>query len=366
LPGDTTFLTPVICPGDSIFINGQFYSEQFASGVDTFTSTNGCDSLVFVDLSFYADPEVQAIDTVLCAGEELRLFGQVFNEATPSGEVEVQGQNGCDSLQIAVNLSFSEPAAEVLANSPDCVGLTGSIELNGISGGVGPYTYDLEGLESGQVGGGSLLLEDILPGSYTLTLVDAIGCEGGASITIQEGLEPVVDLGADINTALGENIVLNPFINFSYDTLIWQPAEAVDCESCPMPEVIAAESINIQLTAVSEEGCVAEDDISILVDRRSSVYAPNIFSPNGDGRNDYFTLFAGPGQVANIRRLAIFDRWGNQVFEGVNLSPNVEAQGWDGTYRGEAMDPAVFVFFAEVELAGGRVELVEGEVTLLR
>jgi len=44
----------------------------------------------------------------------------------------------------------------------------------------------------------------------------------------------------------------------------------------------------------------------------------------------------------------------------------VEPQGWDGRYKGELMDPAVFVFFAEVELAGGRVELVEGEVTLLR
>jgi len=366
LPSDTTFLTPIICPGDSILINGQYYSEQLVSGVDTFASANGCDSLVFIDLSFYADPELQSIDTVLCAGEELRLFGQVFDESTPGGSVELQGQNGCDSLQILVNLSFSEPSVDVLANDPDCVGLAGSIELNGISGGLGPYTYELGSLESGQVEGGTLLLDNILPGNYTLTLMDSIGCEGGASITIQEGLEPVVNLGADIDTILGAAIVLNPFFNFDPDTLIWQPAEAVDCDTCLMPTVIATESVNIQLTAISEEGCVAEDAIMILLNKERRVYIPNIFSPNDDGRNDFFTIFGDPDQIVSVQEFSIYDRWGNQVFRNEGFPPNVESEGWDGTFRGEPMDSAVFVYYARLEFTDGEEVLFKGDVTLLR
>jgi gliding motility-associated-like protein len=147
---------------------------------------------------------------------------------------------------------------------------------------------------------------------------------------------------------------------------VWTPAEAVSCVGCLNPSVTATENITISLLAFDLQGCEAEDDIRILVDRRSSVYTPTVFSPNDDGRNDYFTIYADDNIAANIRRLSIFDRWGNQVFEGTNLAPNAETQGWDGRYRGEPMDPAVFVFFAEVELTGGRVELIEGEVTLLR
>jgi len=183
---------------------------------------------------------------------------------------------------------------------------------------------------------------------------------------VAEGPTPVVELGADLTAVLGDSIFLNPSINFAYDSLVWSPSEAVSCDGCLNPAVTATESVTISLLAYDLQGCEAEDDIRILVDRRSSVYAPNIFSPNDDGRNDYFTLFADLDQVANIRRLAIFDRWGNQVFEGTNLTPNVEPQGWDGRYKSELMDPAVFLFFAEVELADGSVELIEGEVTLLR
>jgi gliding motility-associated-like protein len=362
----STTLNPVICPGDSVLINGVYYSAELSSGVDTFASVNGCDSLVFISLGFFASPQLQTLDTVLCAGEELRLLGQVFDEITPGGTLGIAGQNGCDSVLLEVTVSFSEPSLEILANSPDCIGLGGTIELNNIGGGIGPYNYDLEGVESGLVAGSSLLLEDILPGNYTLTLSDSIGCEGGASITIQEGIQPAVDLGADIDTILGAQIILNPVINFDYDTLIWQPAEAVDCEGCPSPLVIATESLNIQLTAISEEGCVAEDVIQLLLNRQRNVYIPNVFSPNGDGRNDFFTIFADPDQVLRVESFEIYDRWGNQVFLNEDFRPNEELDGWDGTFRGEPMDSAVFVYYARLEFTDGEIELFKGDITLLR
>jgi hypothetical protein len=40
--------------------------------------------------------------------------------------------------------------------------------------------------------------------------------------------------------------------------------------------------------------------------------------------------------------------------------------GWDGYFKGEAMDPAVFVWYAEVEFIDGSSQLLKGGVTLVK
>ena len=45
---------------------------------------------------------------------------------------------------------------------------------------------------------------------------------------------------------------------------------------------------------------------------------------------------------------------------------NDEQSGWDGTFKGKPMNPAVFAWFAEVEFIDDAVLLFEGDVTLLR
>ena len=54
------------------------------------------------------------------------------------------------------------------------------------------------------------------------------------------------------------------------------------------------------------------------------------------------------------------------MFEGHNFFPNDPSQGWDGTLRDEPLNPAVFVYWAEVELLDGRTVIVKGDVTLMR
>ena len=100
---------------------------------------------------------------------------------------------------------------------------------------------------------------------------------------------------------------------------------------------------------------------------RDSVYAPNAIAfdaTNPD--NGYFTLYSRPGALAQIRSLRIFDRWGELVFERLNFAPNEFAQGWDGTIKGNKPVPGVFVWYAEVEFADGVVELLKGDVTVVR
>jgi hypothetical protein len=49
-----------------------------------------------------------------------------------------------------------------------------------------------------------------------------------------------------------------------------------------------------------------------------------------------------------------------------DFQPNDPTLGWNGTFRGDDMNPGVFVWYMEVEFIDGVVELYKGDVTLLR
>ena len=50
-----------------------------------------------------------------------------------------------------------------------------------------------------------------------------------------------------------------------------------------------------------------------------NLYSPNVFSPNFDGINDSFTILSETGLIKEVE-LIIFDRWGGQIYKGVEWS----------------------------------------------
>ena len=82
------------------------------------------------------------------------------------------------------------------------------------------------------------------------------------------------------------------------------------------------------------------------------------FNTNEDGNNDVFYV-RGNG----IKKLlfVVYDRWGEKVFESTNLH-----EGWDGTFRGIKMKPALFMYYVKAEFESGRKEVLKGDVTLIR
>jgi len=119
------------------------------------------------------------------------------------------------------------------------------------------------------------------------------------------------------------------------------------------------------LQTTNEAGCTAVDLLQIDVRKTRPLYAPTAFSPNGDATNDLWTLF-GPEVIEKINFIRIFDRWGNQVWEGKDLTPNDISQGWDGNFRGRPMDPGVFAWVAEVLYIDGEALTVTGDINLIK
>ena len=92
--------------------------------------------------------------------------------------------------------------------------------------------------------------------------------------------------------------------------------------------------------------------------KESNIFIPNAFSPNNDGKND--VLFVRGNYITKLY-FAVYDRWGQKVFETKDMS-----KGWDGTFKGKRIDPAVFGYYLEGECEGGDKFFKKGNVTLLR
>lgn len=121
------------------------------------------------------------------------------------------------------------------------------------------------------------------------------------------------------------------------------------------------------MTVTDANGCITTDFIVITIDNfnETGVFIPNAFSPNGDGINDELMVFAD-NKIQQINVMKVFNRWGEEVFSMENFPANQAQFGWDGYFRTEKLNNAVFVYYVEVEYTTGRVEIFKGDVTLIR
>ena len=60
-------------------------------------------------------------------------------------------------------------------------------------------------------------------------------------------------------------------------------------------------------------------------------------------------------------KFMIFDRWGERVFETTDIN-----KGWDGVYKGKAMNLSVFVYIVSGKFKNGDLIEKKGNFTLLR
>ncbi|HSY76777.1 MAG TPA: gliding motility-associated C-terminal domain-containing protein, partial [Bacteroidia bacterium] len=85
----------------------------------------------------------------------------------------------------------------------------------------------------------------------------------------------------------------------------------------------------------------------------------NAFSPNGDGKNDFFQpYFIDP---PNTYYIHIYNRWGQMVFESNSVTP-----GWDGNLKGKAQPVGTFIYYLEYSYTGQPVQKMHGAFELLR
>lgn len=274
-------------------------------------------------------------------------------------------RNACTNSDSILVQALSNPILGTGLNiqPPACAGGDmGRIEVDSIVGGTGPFVFSL----NGNTFGAASQFNDLFPGTYELAIEDANGCTWSESVIVPEQADITVDLGPDLEILFGEEVLLEAITNAAdVAEVIWTPALG-DTLPDPLQQlIIPTFSTKYAVTVVDAQGCTASDEIIILVLERKRYFAPTVFYPNGNGVNDTYTLYAG-NDVREIRTFQIFDRWGNMVFDREKFQPNDPNLGWDGNFNGQPMNAAVYVFYAEIEYIDGRVERVQGDLTLIR
>lgn len=112
--------------------------------------------------------------------------------------------------------------------------------------------------------------------------------------------------------------------------------------SIPTPTVMPDDSTTYQVTITDINGCVTEDEVTVLVANNpvETILAVNLITPNEDGLND--VLDFGPIQKYGTNSLKVYNRWGNLVYQKLNYQSDEER--FDGTYKGEPL-PAANYFY---------------------
>jgi gliding motility-associated-like protein len=112
----------------------------------------------------------------------------------------------------------------------------------------------------------------------------------------------------------------------------------------------------------NQYGCKASDTVAVVVDcQESHVRIPNAFTP-GVGANDVFIVKG----ISMIKHMAIFDRWGDKVYEKDNFISGDRSSCWDGTSKGRPCPTGAYVYFVEMECPAGGVFSRKGSFVLIR
>ncbi len=277
--------------------------------------------------------------------------------------VLVTDNKGCT---ISESLTLDAPTPVMIAAEflgPDCSGsASGIIDITQASGGTGVYQYALNGNPPTN----EIPFINLSAGIYELLTTDENGCSTTITGTLMAAEIPLIDLGESQTINLGTEIELTPSINdIEIDTFLWTTTTEFDCEVCLNPSTVPLNDSFYQLEVISADGCSRKDAVAVSVIKRREFYVPNAFSPNADGRNDYFTIYGGV-EVESILSLTIFNRWGGVFYEGNNLRPSDELQGWNGQVKGEDAEQGVYVWMAQIRFIDGVVLDYGGDISLLR
>jgi len=277
--------------------------------------------------------------------------------------VMIEDAAGCER-----EFMFDMTAPELLVPNvnfvdPSCDGFeSGYINVDGVIGGVGPYQFAIGGINYAT----DTIFEGLVEGIYQLYVEDVNGCENWVESSIEAPDIPVIGLPDQLEICLGDSIIINTSLNdIAVQQIIWNNIMSLDCMDCLQPIAKPFNDTEYLLTVVSEDDCMTSDSVNISVIKKRKFYAPNIFSPDQNGINDYFTIY-GSVEVASISKLVIFNRWGAVVFETTDIAHSQAELGWDGTFNGEALNPASFAWMADINFIDGETISYGGSISLIR
>ncbi|MGK0387726.1 MAG: gliding motility-associated-like protein [Maribacter sp.] len=415
--GGNSYPTPtvidiVVCEGEPVLLTAtgsgagsiSFYDATGAlvspnlgtsltAGTYTYTATEGdgnCESLVPASITVTVEdnPSIGAItnNSPLCEGETIDIDAPTIANADyawtgPNGgnlgtdedltitnavkgnhqglyTLVVTDQNtGCESAPMSTYVEVNTtPDGLVVSNSGvTCVGGTISLTATGFFG----ATYEWSD-PSGTIIATTQnhILDNVVlsdGGTYSLT-VNLGNCASATLetvVSVNEGA--AVSAGADVQIFQGESIQLLGTGALSYS---WSPGDYLSNPSAADPIFSNAPLgvYNYTLTGYGANSCSGTDDVTVTVVPNTELEIVDLFTPNGDGVNDTWTIT----YLENLKEgytLRIYARGGVQIMETTNYNND-----WDGTLEGNNLPDGTYWYV----ISAGDGTDYKGAVTLKR
>ena len=351
--------------GSSILITqpGQYWVDIIAEA--------GCISTDTITVTFQTPPTITIrSDTSLCPNEMTDISATVpnmqsivwSNGSTDTTQIiSVTGMYVAiltDSVYCVVEDSvyvdfYPNPYVELGNDTVICDG--NPITLIPDVSSVGTFLWS-DGSTDGSLGVGTV-------GIYYVDILDENGCAALDSVFVDVLTSLVPNLPTD--TTICQDIILR--INAyqpTVETYLWMGESAFYNQNevtdsvflITYPGFYTLEMTNqcgglTQYLEVKKEDCTCEP------------FIPNVFTPNGDGRNDKFQVFANC-EFQDFK-IEIYDRWGTRLFVAADW-----LGGWDGTARGQELPPGVYIY--KIEYTAGdkngnpTTTTKQGSITLIR
>jgi gliding motility-associated-like protein len=169
-----------------------------------------------------------------------------------------------------------------------------------------------------------------------------------------EPIPPVVDLPI--------HLWVNQPAHFDYQWSCDPPPCPVFANSNDITVLYDHDPTTYSVTVTNQEtNCTAVASLEIpgeeIACDETDIGVPNVFSPNGDGANEFFSIMAN---FVTSFEIHIYNRWGEQVFQSTNISDS-----WDGTFRGDRVPPDVYGYYLTVGCPGDKSFNKKGSITII-
>ena len=419
LKDDTTTISQTICQGDSLYFGNQYYKKN-GSYYYGFKRTLRCDSVVNLKLVINLPPnqvtnywvcetqkvksdtvkkkflticdtafitnyrlapriqDLKSVDKSICFGDKF-AWDNKFIDQTGSYKAVFKNEYGCDST-VTLNLTklskdslFQEKPTcnpnkvgnvrAVLKNQKGCDSivltkyfLRSEINFNqkksiceGMFFQVGDTTYKSSGI-------------------YVKKIKTTEGCD---SIITTDLSVVSLDLKMPQDTILnlGDSVQLNPISRSNVPVLWqWSPKTYLSCDTCAATWSNPLSPTYYRLVMYDPlSKCRKEGSTYVRVKSECPTFIPNAFSPNDDGVNDVLKIYLSKC-VKKVKRFAVFNRWGNQIVLTDNVPKDTEREIeiWNGLINGKFAPNETYVYYVEVEYINGVIDILKGDVNLVR
>lgn len=396
---DTLTLVELLAPvinflGNTAVCTGQQTNIQANSGFTTYQWSNGLSTAnvnlgagIFT-LTVTDNSGCQATDTIVvsnfpasamdisglfgvCAGNTTTLSASanfsnwLWNNGAQTQNIVVGAGtyglsatdiNGCIVSDTATVVELPNPLISILGNTYVCTGQETLFEANP---GFSSYQWS-NGQNSASVFLGA--------GTYSLTVVDSLGCQASQEVTVIESA-PTAEITSSIiqsytNSPIQLQSTSTPGL-FPITSWNWSFGDgSLSYLENPIQSYIQAGIYNVTLVVTDEFGCTDTSSYVIEFDPDFVFYIPNSFTPDGDGINQNFLpVFTGGIDAANYQML-IFNRWGEIIFESQN--PTI---GWDGSYspNGNPCQAGTYTYVVNFKVPSlSEQKTISGHVNLIR